>query len=188
MQSSAIRRLSSLTHEAIECNQVQSGAYQASLTKQSRGEAREIAGDAREMRTWPEPRMRDDSMKSSSPPAGVQASPRAIPGRVNSSFASLSYFRGPSNRPSSSRGTCEHGHKAGVHAAGCGEYRDWVQGRQQVISVAIRIVRIERRSKYRDWVQGRRQVIREAIQVLRRLRAAQSPHNLPPIKVLEHSP
>ena len=80
------------------------------------------------MRTWPEPRMRDDSMKSSSPPAGVQASPRAIPGRVNSSFASLSYFRGPSNRPSSSRGTCEHGHKAGVHAAGCGEYRDWVQG------------------------------------------------------------
>ena len=114
------------------------------------------------MRTWPEPRMRDDSMKSSSPPAGVQASPRAIPGRVNSSFASLSYFRGPSNRPSSSRGTCEHGHKAGVHAAGCGEYR--------------------------DWVQGRRQVIREAIQVLRRLRAAQSPHNLPPIKVLEHSP
>ena len=130
VQSSAIRRLSSLTHEAIKCNQVQSGANQASLTKQSRGEAREIAGDAREMRTWPEPRMRDDSMKSSSPPAGVQASPRAIPGRVNSSFASLSYFRGPSNRPSSSRGTCEHGHKAGVHAAGCGEYRDWVQGRR----------------------------------------------------------
>ena len=146
--------LSSLTHEAIKCNQVQSGAYQASLTKQSRGEAREIAGDAREMRTWPEPRMRDDSMKSSSPPAGVQASPRAIPGRVNSSFASLSYFRGPSNRPSSSRGTCEHGHMAGVNTEVSRETAGHQGGNQD--------------SPYR-----------EAIRILRRLRAAQSPHNLP---------
>jgi len=77
--------------------------------------SREMRVRSREMCTWPEPRMREDSMKSSSPPAGVQASPRAIPGRVKTSRASLSYFRGPSNRPSSSGGTCE----LGVHEAGC---------------------------------------------------------------------